>query len=63
MANDDDKVELEGILKQVIMDHRDSEIDGILVFVFVGDGEATVYNSGIKQEIVDQLADVMAVQH
>ena len=62
MANDDDEVALEGILKQVIMDHRDDESDGVLVFVFV-DGEASVYNSGIKQEIVDQLADVMAVQH
>jgi len=59
---DDDEVALEGILKQVIMDHRDSEIDGILVFVFV-DGEASVYNSGIKQDIVDQLADVMSTQH
>lgn len=62
MANDDDEVALEGIMKQVMMDHRDSEIDGVLVFVFV-DGEASVYNAGIKQEIVDQLADVMAVQH
>lgn len=61
MANDDD-IELEGILKQVIMDHRDDEIDGVLVFVFV-DGEASVYNSGIKQEIVDQLADILAVHH
>lgn len=61
MANDDD-IELEGILKQVIMDHRDDEIDGVLVFVFV-DGEASVYNSGVKQEIVDQLADILAVHH
>jgi len=60
MADEEDS--LEGILKQVIMDHRDSEIDGVLVFVFV-DGEATVYNSGIKDEIVNQLAEVMAVQH
>jgi len=59
---DDDEVELEGILKQVIMDHRDDEIDGLLVFVFV-DGEASVYNAGIKDEIVDQLADIMATQH
>ena len=59
---DDDKVALEGILKQVIMDHRDDEIDGVLVFVFVA-GEASVYNAGIKDEIVDQLAEVMAVQH
>ena len=61
MANDDE-VALEGILKQVIMDHRDSEIDGVLVFVFV-DGEASVYNAGIKDEIVGQLADILAVQH
>ncbi len=59
---DDDEIELEGILKQVLMDHRDDEIDGLIVFVFV-DGEASVYNSGIKQEIVDQLADVLAVHH
>lgn len=59
---DDDEVALEGILKQVIMDHRDSEIDGVLVFVFV-DGEASVYNAGIKDEIVDQLADILATQH
>ena len=59
---DDNEVELEGILKQVIMDHRDDEIDGVLIFVFV-DGEASVYNSGVKQEIVDQLADVLAVHH
>lgn len=59
---DDDEVALEGILKQVIMDHRDDEIDGVLVFVFV-DGEASVYNSGIKQDVVDQLADLLATQH
>lgn len=59
---DDDEIALEGILKQVLMDHRDDEIDGLIVFVFV-DGEASVYNSGIKQEIVDQLADVLAVHH
>jgi len=59
---DDDEIELEGILKQVIMDHRDDEIDGVLIFVFV-DGEASVYNSGVKQEIVDQLADILAVHH
>ncbi len=58
----DDEVALEGILKQVIMDHRDSEIDGVLVFVFV-DGEASVYNAGIKDKIVDQLADILATQH
>ena len=59
---DDDEIEREGILKQVIMDHRDDEIDGVLIFVFV-DGEASVYNSGVKQEIVDQLADILAVHH
>lgn len=59
---DDDEVALEGILKQVIMDHRDDEIDGVLIFVFV-DGEASVYNSGVKQKIVDQLADILAVHH
>ncbi len=59
---DNDEIALEGILKQVLMDHRDDEIDGLIVFVFV-DGEASVYNSGIKQEIVDQLADVLAVHH
>lgn len=62
MANDDDEVALEGILKQIVMDHRDDEIDGVLVFVFV-DGEASVYNSGIKQDVVDQLADLLATQH
>ncbi len=61
MADDDD-FELEGILKQVIMDHRDSEIDGVLVFVFV-DGEASVYNAGIKDEIVEQLGNLLATQH
>jgi hypothetical protein len=59
---DDDEFALEGILKQVIMDHRDDEIDGVLVFVFV-DGEASVYNSGIKQGVVDKLADLLATQH
>jgi hypothetical protein len=58
----DDEVSIEGILKQVIMDHRDDEIDGVLVFVFV-DGEASVYNANIKDEIVEQLGNILAVQH
>jgi hypothetical protein len=58
----EEEITLEGILKQVIMDHRDSEIDGCLVFVFVA-GEATVYNSGIKDEIVEQLGEILAPQH
>lgn len=58
----DDEISLEGILKQILMEHRDDDVDGLLVFVFV-DGEAHVYNSGIKDEVVDQLGEILAVQH
>lgn len=58
----EEEVSLEGILKSILVNHRDDEVTGLLVFVFVGD-EASVYNSGIKDEIVEQLSDVMAVHH
>ena len=54
---------LEGILKQILRDHRDnSEVTGLLVLVFEGD-EAHVYSSNIKKEVVDSVSELLGQQH
>lgn len=50
---------IEGILKQVLMDHRDSDANGIIVLVFEGN-EAAVYSTNIKPEILEKIGNVLA---
>lgn len=59
---DDDEVSLEGILKSVLMNHRDNEVTGLLVLVFEGD-QASVYNSGIKDEVVESIGKLLGPQN
>ncbi len=61
MSNEEE-ISLEGILKSIIMDHRDTEVTGLLVLVFEGD-EAHVYNSNIKEDVVKSIGDLLAPQH
>ena len=50
---------IEGILKQVLMDHRDSDANGIIVLVFE-DNEAAVYSANIKPEILEKIGNALA---
>lgn len=59
---DDDEISLEGILKQILMNHRDDDVTGLLVLVFKGE-EAAVYNSGIKPEVVESIGELLGPQN
>lgn len=58
----DDEVSLDGILKAIIMDHRDTEVTAVLVLVIEGD-EAHVYNSNIKEDVIESIGALLAPQH
>lgn len=59
---DDDDVALEGILRSVLINHKDSEVTGLLILVFEGE-EASVYNSNIKPEIVESIGALLGPQN
>lgn len=61
MSNEEE-MSLEGMLKAIIMDHRDTEVTGVLVLVFEGE-EAHVYNSNIKEDIVKSISKLLGPQH
>ena len=52
---------IEGILKQVLVNHKDEEVTGCVVLVFTG-AQVSIYNSNVKMEIVDQIADLISVK-
>lgn len=58
----EEEVSLEGILKSILMNHRDDEVTGLLVLVFKGE-EAEVYNSGIKPEVVESIGELLGPQN
>ena len=57
----DDDEPLEGILRNVLINHQDNEVTGLLVIVFE-QGEASVYNSNIKPEIIESIAALLGPQ-
>jgi len=58
----EEEVSLEGILKSILVNHRDDEVTGLLVLVFKGE-EASVYNSGIKPEVVESIGELLGPQN
>ena len=62
MPNLDDDEPLEGILRNVLINHQDNEVTGLLVIVFEGT-DAHVYNSNIKPEIVESIATLLGPQN
>lgn len=56
---DNDEVTLEGILKQVQMNHKDDDVKAMLVIVVTDDDEGHVYNSNMKAEVVESIGALL----